>query len=363
MLTVLKLGSSVVADERGMPREGLLAELCGLVAERRAAGEGVVIVSSGAIARGVAALGLPARPQGIAQLQAASAVGQGKLFPLYDRLLAERQLTAAQVLLTALDLHERTRYLNARRALETLLEWGAVPVINENDTTATDEISFGDNDFLAAQVAALLQADRLLLLTDVEGVYTANPREDPQAQLLGEVADPGKLLAEISVGSHSRWGSGGIRSKLLAAQIATAAGVETVVCNGLEAEAVAVALAGGRRGTRFPPAGEREPAFKLWLRYAKPTSGRVVVDRGAVEALRRRGSSLLPVGVVSVEGEFAAGEAVEVVSEEGEVVAKGIVSLSSQELSLVRGLDSARVRELLPDGEEEAIHRDHLVLA
>lgn len=362
MLSVLKLGSSVVTDDRGVPREPLLASLCRLVGERQRAGEQVVVVSSGAIARGVAALGLTARPQGIAQLQAASAVGQGKLFPLYDRLLAAEGLTAAQLLLTALDLHERTRYLNAKRALETLLEWGVVPVINENDTTATDEISFGDNDFLAAQVAALLQADRLLLLTDVAGIYTANPRESAEAELVAEVQDPAKLLEEITVGSPSRWGSGGIRSKLLAAQIATAAGVETVVCNGLDPAAVAAALSGRPLGTRFPPAPKREPAFKLWLRYAKPGRGRVVIDGGAVEALRSRGSSLLPVGVVAVEGDFAAGDAVEVVSEGGEVVAKGIVSLSAQELALVKGLDSGRVRALLPDGEEEAIHRDHLVL-
>jgi len=359
---VVKLGSSVVADEHGLPREPVLEGLCARIAGARRTGVEVVVVSSGAIARGVAALGLGSRPRSIAQLQAASAVGQGKLFPLYDRLLEEQGLTAAQVLLTALDLHERSHYLNARRTLRTLLGWGVVPVINENDTTATDEISFGDNDFLAAQVATLVGARLLVLLSDVEGLYDGNPR-DPGVALIKEVADVAAVLDGVDGGGGSRWGTGGIRAKLLAARIATAAGVETVICNGLDPTALGEVLAGGRRGTRFPAAGREHSAFKLWLKYAKPTRGAVVVDEGAARALRERGSSLLPVGVVAVEGRFAAGDAVEIRARDGELLGKGIASLAAHELDRVKGLDSGRARRLLPEGGEEAVHRDQLVLA
>jgi glutamate 5-kinase len=307
-------------------------------------------------------MGLGGRPAQIADLQAASAVGQGKLFHVYDELLRERGRVAAQVLLTFHDMRERTNYLNARQTLQRLLEWNVVPVINENDTTATDEITFGDNDALAAQIAVLLGAQRLVLLTNMDGLFTANPAQDPDARLVAEIRDPSELAA-MSIGAEaSALGTGGMRSKVVAAEMATAAGIPTTICNGLRAGALGRALRGEDEGTRFWPQAERTSSFKLWLKYAKPAHGRVVVDAGAARALREGGTSLLPVGVTDVRGDFDAGDAVEVVAE-GTVIGKGIVAFSAAELRRVQGKRSAEVRALLGGDGDEAVHRDYFVLA
>ena len=243
---------------------------------------------------------LPQRPTTIGDLQAASAVGQGKLYRIYDELLRERGVTSAQVLLTFFDMSARTHYLNARQTLSTLLEWRVLPVINENDTTATDEISFGDNDFLAAQVAVLVAAEELVLLTDIDGLFTADPRLHPDARIVAEVSDFA-ALDELEIGhTTSPLGSGGMRSKVVAAEMATAAGIPTVICNGVRAQALAAVLAGGREGTRFAAREARYSSFKLWLKYAKPSRGTLVVDAGAARAVRDDSASLLPVGVVDV---------------------------------------------------------------
>ena len=277
---VIKLGSSIVADDAGVLRADVLERICAEVAERRTAGEGVVMVSSGAIARGMEVMGLVARPREIEDLQAASAVGQGKLYRVYDELLAARGVTSAQVLLTFFDMSARGHYLNARRTLNRLLDWGVVPVINENDTTATDEISFGDNDFLAAQVAILTGADLLVLLTDIDGLYTADPREDAGAELVDEVTDfEGLHGLKIGHGT-SPLGSGGMRSKVVAAEMATAAGIPAVICNGLREGALGAALAGTPDGTRFPARAQGYSSFKLWLRYAKPAARHAGRRRG-----------------------------------------------------------------------------------
>jgi glutamate 5-kinase len=255
----------------------------------------------------------------------------------------------------------RTHYLNARHTLEKLLDWRVVPVINENDTTTTDEISFGDNDFLAAQVAILLDADLLVLLTDIAGLYTADPRRSAGASLVEEVRDLVELERyEIGL-STSPLGSGGMRSKVVAAEMATAAGIAAVITDGTDRAAVASALASERSGTRFEPQPGRVSSFKLWLKYAKPSHGRLIVDDGAERALRERGTSLLPVGVVGVEGDFSAGDAVEVCSD-GRAIGKGIVNYSAEELRRIKGLKSDQVRELLPRATEEAVHRDYFVL-
>jgi glutamate 5-kinase len=359
---VVKLGSSIVADERGAVRRELLAGLCDEVAALRRSGHAPVIVTSGAIARGMGTMSIPIRPRAIDELQAASAVGQGKLYQVYDELLSARGAPSAQVLLTFFDMSARTHYLNARQTLRKLLEWRVVPVINENDTTTTDEISFGNNDFLAAQVAILLSAELLLLLTDAGGVHTADPRTDPSARLIEEVRDF-DLLQGYDIGhATSPLGSGGMRSKVVAAEMATAAGIPTVIGSGLQPLTLTRAVAGELVGTRFPARAERYSSFKLWLKYAKPTRGRVIVDAGAARALRDGGTSLLPVGVVEVAGEFEAGDAVEV-AEGARTVGKGISNLSADELRRVRGLHSARVRELLPLASDEAVHRDYFVLS
>ncbi len=358
---VVKLGSSIVADERGEVRDDVLAAVCDEVSVRHRAGDDVIVVTSGAIARGMRLMDLPMRPTAMEGLQAASAVGQGKLYRHYDELLQERGVRSAQVLLTFFDLSARTHYLNARHTLETLLRWRVVPVINENDTTTTDEISFGDNDFLAAQVAILIGADRLLLLTDMGGLYSADPRRDPGAELIGEVSEL-EDLERYDIGlSTSPLGSGGMRSKVVAAEMATAAGIPVTITSGVERSAVAAALAGEPSGTRFRPQEGRVSSFKLWLKYAKPTHGRLLVDEGAERALRERGTSLLPVGVVEVEGEFEAGDAVEVRCD-GRAVGKGIVGYSAAELRRIKGMKTDAVRELLPRATEEAVHRDYFVL-
>ena len=372
---VVKLGSSIVADEAGSLREQELANACDAVAALHASGESPVIVTSGAIARGVKLLELPLRPRAMDELQAASAVGQGGLYRNYEALLSERGLRSAQVLLTFFDMSARTHYLNARRTLAKLLEWRVVPVINENDTTTTDEISFGDNDFLAAQVAILTGAERLVLLTDQEGLFTADPREDSSATLVSEVSDPQELDSYRIGHQTSPLGSGGMRSKSVAAEMATAAGVETVICSGLDAMALPRALAGEAVGTRFCAQAARHSSFKLWLRYAKQSRGRLLIDGGAAKALRRDGTSLLPVGVLAVIGEFDAGDAVEILEAPGgdgedpaaleavaRPLAKGIANYAADELRRLCGKNSAELRKLVPEGAEEAVHRDYLVL-
>src|ERR1700733_2190634 len=359
---VVKLGSSIVATDEGDVRTQVLGRSFADLAEPQRTGRQPVVVTSGAIARGMGVMGLALRPRAMDELQAASAVGQGKLYQVYDELLRARGVRSAQVLLTFFDMSARTHYLNARQPLRKLLDWRVVPVINENDTTTPDEISFGNNDSLAAQVAILLGADRLLLLTDADGVFTADPRLDADAQLIEEVTDFAALEA-LDIGyAASPLGSGGMRSKVVAAEMATASGIATVIASGLEPGVITAAAAGQRVGTRFPAREGRYSSFKLWLKYAKPARGRVLVDAGAARALREGGTSLLPVGVVDVLGTFGAGDAVEIVFDE-EAVGKGICNYSAAELRTVRGLQSGAVRELLPRASEEAIHRDYFVLA
>jgi glutamate 5-kinase len=361
-VVVVKLGSSIVAEDSGELRLSVVARICEEVATLHRAGTDVVVVTSGAIARGMRLLELPVRPREIDQLQAASAVGQGRLYRTYDELLRERGLQTAQVLLTFFDMSARTHYLNARRTLQALLEWRVVPVINENDTTTTDEISFGDNDFLAAQVAVLLQARQLVLLTDTPGVFTADPRTDPSARLIEEVSDFEALQAVSEIGhSVSPLGSGGMRSKVVAAEMATAAGTETVIGSGFEPGVLLRAAAGEPAGTRCLPRPMGMSSFKLWLKYAKPSHGRLRVDAGAARALREGGTSLLPVGITAVEGTFDAGDAVDVVTD-GVRIGKGICNYSAKELQRVRGMKSAQIREVLPRATDEAVHRDYFVL-
>jgi glutamate 5-kinase len=356
MRTVVKLGSSVVATP------GVLERVCDEAAAARARGDEVVLVSSGAIAYGLEVMAIDARPTAIEDLQAASAVGQGRLFRTWDAQLAARGVQAAQLLLTFFDLGARTHYLNVRRTLERLLDWGVVPVINENDTTATDEISFGDNDFLAAQVAVLVRADRLVLLTNLDGLFTANPATDAEARLVPDVRDPAELAALTIGHDTSTLGTGGMRSKVVAAEMATAAGIEALICNGLRDDALGRALSGEHEGTLFHARSLGHSSFKLWLKYAKPAHGTLVVDAGAARALRDGGTSLLPVGVVDVRGAFDAGDAVHVASDE-RVIGKGICNYSADELRQVAGLRSRRVREVLPRATDEAVHRDYFVLA
>jgi glutamate 5-kinase len=361
MTLVVKLGSSIVAADDGELRVDVLDSVCAQVARLERGGDRVVLVTSGAIARGRRLLGLTERPRSMDELQAASAVGQGDLFRAYESRLSENGTRAAQVLLTAADIAARTNYLNARGTLKRLIEWGVVPVVNENDTTATDEISFGDNDFLAAQVAVLLDARLLVLLSNVEGLHRGDPHADPDAERIASVKDFAELEG-VEIGeATSAFGLGGMRSKVSAAEMASEAGIETVICDGTATGTLVAAAGSEAVGTRFAAQQGRAPSFKLWLKYAKTSKGRLTVDEGAARVLRESGSSLLPVGIVAVDGSFEAGDAVEVVAD-GDVLGKGIVDYSSRELGQVKGLKSAAVRSRLPHAADEVIHRDRFVL-
>jgi glutamate 5-kinase len=348
---VVKVGSSTIVDERGRLRRARLEAIATDVAEANVAGTPTCIVSSGAIALGLGSLGRSARPRRVAELQAAAAVGQGILQRAWERAIGRHGARAAQVLLTAADVRQRATYVNARATLETLLAWDVIPVVNENDSTATDEITFGDNDALAAQVAVLTHARLLVLLTDQEGLFTRDPRR-PGAELVAEVNDH-RLLDELEVGgSGSSWGSGGMRSKVVAAEMASAGGVATVIAHGATAGVVAAAIAGDSVGTRFPADERAVSSFKLWIRYGRPTAGRIEVDHGARKALEGAGGSLLPVGVTGAIGRFTTGDAVEIADPDGVVFARG---LAEQPAAEVR-------RRVGQRGGEPAVHRDNLVL-
>lgn len=328
-------------------------------------GHKVLLISSGAISCGLGLLPLKQRPTETVELQATSAVGQGALYQRYSQLFGRWGVTTAQVLLTAFDIEARSQYLNARNTLLKLLEWGIVPIINENDTTSADEIRYGDNDFLAAQVAILVKADTLMLLTDTEGLYTSDPVTDPGAELIGEVSD-WSLMDRIEAGAPgSDIGSGGMKSKVVAAEMATSANIEVVIANGSRRGVITGIAAGEQAGTRFHPMKSSMSSFKLWLKYGRPSSGAILVDDGAAAALARRGKSLLPAGVVRVEGSFQAGEAVDVIHRRDgrQLIGKGVSNYAAAELRRIKGLQCAEVIKMLPHGEEEVIHRDYFVLA
>lgn len=365
MPVVIKAGSNVATDESGVMREDVVASIVAQAAELHKSGTDVVLVTSGAISRGINLLGLPGRPSAMEELQAASAVGQGQVYATYDRLFGEHGISTGQILLTANDFSARSTYVNAKQTLRKLLDWHVVPVINENDTTATDEITFGDNDFLAAQVAILVGARRLVLATDIDALYTADPNKHPSAERVSRVDDFSELDALAIGDSATAIGSGGMRSKVRAAEIATAGGIEVVVCSGKTEGAVALAAAGDpSAGTHFAAHPQPQSSFKLWIRYAKEASGALAVDPGAERALRELGTSLLPVGIAEVSGDFRAGDAVEIFAGgvREQPIGKGIVNYSADELRRIKGLKSEAVQELMPHATDEAVHRDNLVL-
>ncbi len=351
-VVVVKVGSSTLVDAGGLPRLDVFARLACECAELVSTGTPVVVVSSGAVALGLGELGKTVKPRAMGDLQAASALGQTLLQLHWGGAFAERGVRAGQVLLTEADIHRRSSYVNARRALRRLLSWGVVPVVNENDSTATEEITFGDNDALAAHVALMLQARLLVLLTDIDGVYDRDPAHS-DARLIPEIADPAQAEAvDVSGPGGSGWGSGGIKAKLRSARIASAGGVEAVIASGLAPGAITSAAAGQAAGTRFPAAAQLPSAYKLWLRHGTPVRGRLVCDDGARRAVAERGTSLLPVGLVAVDGAFSAGDAVELVGPDGGAFAVGVSRYGAGDLAQAVG------RRGLP----EAVRRDDLVL-
>jgi glutamate 5-kinase len=355
---VVKVGSSSLTRSDGGLDEGRLVALVEVLARRRQAGTDVVLVTSGAIACAIDALSLGHRPRDLATQQAAAAVGQGLLMARYTAAFAGHGLMTGQVLLTAEDMVRRAHHRNAQRTLFRLLALGVVPVVNENDTVATDEIRFGDNDRLAALVAHLVHAEGLVLLSDVPGLFTEPPSR-PSARPIAEVATAADLRS-VTTRGRSAVGSGGMATKLDAAQIATAAGVPVVLAH---ADDVETALAGGDVGTVFHPTGRRSPTRLLWLAHASTPQGQLILDPGAVAAVVQRRASLLPAGVISVEGDFSAGDPVELLDESGAAVARGLVNFDATELPSLLGRSTRELaRELGSAYEREVVHRDDLVL-
>ncbi|HSK26857.1 MAG TPA: glutamate 5-kinase [Jiangellales bacterium] len=357
---VVKVGSSSLTSPAGGVDDALIDHLVGALASARARGAEVVLVSSGAIAAGLAPLGLTRRPRQLATQQAAASVGQGLLVARYTAAFARHGLRVGQVLLTVDDVTRRSHYRNAYRTLHRLLELGVVPGVNENDTVATDEIRFGDNDRLAALVAQLVHADVLVLLSDVDGLYDGDPRRDG-ARRLDVVASPADLDGvDLGRAGAAGIGTGGMRTKVEAARIATGSGVEVVLAAASDAEAV---LAGRALGTRFLAQAARRSTRLLWLEHATEGKGSLLLDSGAVRAVVERRLSLLPAGVTGVEGSFAAGDPVDLLDENGHAVARGLVNYDSTELPGLLGRSTRELaRDLGPAYEREVVHRDDLVL-
>ncbi len=354
---VVKIGSSSLTGADGRLDLVALRSLVDALAERRAAGGQVVLVSSGAIAAGLAPLGLASRPRDLATAQAAASVGQGQLMARYTEAFAAHGQRVGQVLLTVDDVIRRAHYRNALRTLNRLLDLGVVPVVNENDTVATHEIRFGDNDRLAALVSHLTRADALVLLSDVDALYTARPTR-PDARRVAQVHGPADL-AEVDVsGRGSQVGTGGMVTKLDAAAIATGSGIPVMLTSAANARA---ALAGADVGTWFSATGHRKNARRLWLAHAARTSGRVVLDDGAVRAITDGKKSLLAAGIIGVEGTFDTGDVVDLVGIDGAVAARGIVAYSSEELPAVLGKSSSALRDEFGH-DREVVHRDYLAV-
>ena len=360
MIVVAKIGTSSITDEHGEISVTSVEKLCAEVADLRSQGHRVVIVTSGAIAAGLPALGLSGkRPNDIATLQALSAVGQSRLMGVYDAALGGHGLVAGQVLLAPLDFAHRSQYLHARQTLHRLLELGVVPVVNENDAIADDEIRFGDNDFLAALLANLVAADLLVLLTDTSGLLSSDPRLDDSGSLIEEIVEIDHEMERAAGGRGSVRGSGGMASKLAAAKIASWSGVRAVIAAANRPGVLAGAVDGRPGvGTVVWPRDRRLPARKLWIGFAMAMSGTIVVDDGARRALVDRGRSLLPAGIVEVRGHFEVDDAVEIADQGGKVFAKGLVRLSAVDLKAAAGRRTGDLPEGTP---HEAVHADDLV--
>jgi glutamate 5-kinase len=360
---VIKIGSRVLTNDAGALDTTVIGRICGELAGLRGRGMQLVVVSSGAIAAGRSELGLVEKPKTIPQKQAAAAIGQTRLMRAYEEALAPHGLKAAQVLLTSEDLGSRQRFLNARATIDTLLGFGVIPVINENDTVVVDEIKFGDNDNLSALVTNVAEADLLLILTDVEGLYSADPAKDPDARLIPLVRGITRDLERAAGSSASAVGTGGMATKVAAARKAGRNGVATILIAGKRTGAITAAMGGQDIGTLFLPSGAGLNRRKHWIAYTRRPAGRVTVDDGARNVLQKKGKSLLPSGVVGVEGRFERGASVRIFGTDGKEFARGLTDYSSSEIARLAGHKSSEIEELLGYRYADVIvHRDNLVL-
>ena len=361
---VVKVGSSLVTNEgRGVDAQAI-GNWCRQLAALAAQGRELVMVSSGAIAEGMKRLGWSMRPRELPELQAAAAVGQMGLVQMYEAQLSQHGLRSAQVLLTHADLADRERYLNARSTLLTLLALKVIPVINENDTVVNDEIKFGDNDTLGALVANLVEADVLVILTDQRGLYAADPRQDPNARFVGSAAAGDPELERMAGGAGSSIGRGGMITKILAAKRAAGSGASTVIAWGREPDVLLRLAAGEAIGTALSATTPKLAARKQWMADHLQLRGAVAIDTGAAQKLRDEGKSLLPIGVVAVEGEFARGDVIAVRSPAGTEIARGLANYSAAETRLIARKPSSQIEAMLGYAAgPELIHRDNLVLS
>ncbi len=361
---VVKVGSSLVTNEgRGLDEQAI-GEWCRQLSALVRDGREVIMVSSGAIAEGMKRLGWTTRPHELHELQAAAAVGQMGLAQMYETKLRENGLGSAQVLLTHADLADRERYLNARSTLLTLLSHGVLPVINENDTVVNDEIKFGDNDTLGALVANLVEADALIILTDQKGLYTADPRRDPAATFVHEARAGDAKLEEMAGGAGSSIGKGGMITKILAAKRAAGSGASTVIAWGREPDALVRLTQGEAIGTLLVAQTQKQQARKQWMADHLQLRGAITIDEGAVTKLRADGSSLLPIGMTGVEGDFSRGEVIAIVDSQGQEVARGLANYAAAEARLLCRKPSSAVEQLLGYiAEPEMVHRDNMVLS
>lgn len=360
---IIKVGSSLVTNDGKGLDINAIAKWAEQIAQLRAMGKQVVLVSSGAIAEGMQRLGFDKRPTEIHELQACAAVGQMGLAQIYETSFRQHGLSTAQVLLTHADLADRERYLNARSTLFTLLHLGVVPVINENDTVVTDEIKFGDNDTLGALVANLIEGDALIILTDQKGLYTADPRKDPQAQFVHEAKAGDPVLEAMAGGAGTGIGRGGMLTKILAAKRAATSGAHTVIAWGREEQVLTRLAQGQMIGTQLTAQTAQLTARKQWMADHLKTAGKVTLDAGAVQKLTTDGKSLLPIGVVEVSGEFGRGDVITCADESGRAIARGISNYSSSEARRIMRHPSTEIQGILGFMEEpELIHRDNMVL-
>ncbi|MBW4652021.1 MAG: glutamate 5-kinase [Kaiparowitsia implicata GSE-PSE-MK54-09C] len=364
---VIKIGtSSLTHPSTGRLALSTIATLVEVLCTLKQQGYDVILVSSGAVGVGCTRLGIRERPRTMAMKQAVAAVGQGRLMRVYDDFFSSLDQPIAQVLITRSDLVQRSRYVNAYRTFRQLLTLGVVPIVNENDTLAVDELKFGDNDTLSAQVASLVEADWLFLLTDVDQLYSADPRQDPTATPISVVEDIDTLMAlNVAIGDRgSGWGTGGMVTKIAAARIATAAGVRTVITEGRSPHNILKILAGEALGTQFEAELDPQNARKRWIAHGLIPAGKLYLDSGAIAAIQTAGKSLLAAGINEIEGEFQAGDAVQICDQRGTEVARGIVNYANTELQKIRGHHSDEIPKILGyAGEATVIHRDNLVLS
>lgn len=360
---VVKVGTSSLVSEQGSLDREKMANLVEQLAEVKRQGVEVVLVTSGAIRAGMERLGIPKRPRNIPDQQASAAVGQSLLMNAYTELFGRHNIVTAQILVTRDDFKDRVRYLNMRNTMRTLFRFGCLPIVNENDTVATEEIRFEENDTLSALVAASVDADLLLNLSDVDGLYDSDPRKNTAAKLLDEVTEITPEIEALAGGTAGDCGSGGMRAKIEAAKIATSSGVTMIIARSTRPRVILDAIEGKNVGTRFLSESSRLSHRKRWIAFGNRVKGKIIINEGARKMLIERGKSLLAAGIVECEGAFDVGDLVAIVDEKGEQLGRGITNYSSSEVKLIQGKRSSEIEKILGHRDfDEVVHRDNLVL-